>query len=262
MLADFGCPLDNHEITSRITKRTAGQSRHVLHSESIARRGLSGHEAAPLRGENSTAGIVATPRFQKSRLQRTMSVDMKGLDRARSRIPQPWRKIVDWLVTIAVAVVIVLAFQAEVAKPYRIPTSSMERTLHCAKPGDSCEARFNDRVIANRLVYRFRDPERGQIVVFKAPERAQRCGSGYGGSTFVKRIIGLPGELLSERNGAIYINGERLIEPYVDPSLRGHENGSWLRVAPDHYFVLGDNRTHSCDSRAWGTVPEVASSAQ
>jgi signal peptidase I len=180
---------------------------------------------------------------------------MKGLDRARSRIPQPWRRIVDWLVTIAVAVVIVLAFQAEVAKPYLIPTPSMERTLHCAKPGDSCEGRFSDRVIANRLAYRFRDPERGQIVVFKAPERVQRCGSSYGGSTFVKRIIGLPDELVTERDGAIYINGERLIEPYVDPSLLGHENGSWPRVAPGHYFVLGDNRTHSCDSRTWGTVP-------
>ncbi|MDQ3671443.1 MAG: signal peptidase I [Actinomycetota bacterium] len=180
---------------------------------------------------------------------------MKGLDRARSRIPQPWRKIVDWLVTIAVAVVIVLTFQAEVAKPYRIPTSSMERTLRCAKPGDSCEGRFSDRVIANRLAYRFRDPERGQIVVFTAPDSVQRCGSSYGGSTFVKRIIGLPDEQVTERDGAIYINGERLIEPYVDPSLRGHENASWPRVAPGHYFVLGDNRTHSCDSRTWGTVP-------
>ena len=180
---------------------------------------------------------------------------MKVLDRARSRIPKPWRTIVDWLVTIALAVVIVLAFQAEVAKPYRIPTSSMESTLHCAKPGDSCEGRFSDRVIANRLAYRFADPERGQIVVFTAPERVQRCGSSYGGSTFVKRIIGLPDEVVTERDGAIYINGERLIEPYVDPSLRGHANGSWPRVAPGHYFVLGDNRTHSCDSRLWGTVP-------
>ena len=83
---------------------------------------------------------------------------MKVLDRAQSRIPQPWRTIVDWLVTIAVAVAFVLAFQAEVAKPYRIPTSSMEPTLHCAKPGDFCEGRFSDRVIANRLAYRFRDP--------------------------------------------------------------------------------------------------------
>ncbi|CAN5208385.1 signal peptidase I [soil metagenome] len=180
---------------------------------------------------------------------------MMVLDRAQSRIPQPWRTIVDWLVTIAVAVVIVLAFQAEVAKPYRIPSPSMEPTLHCAQPTAFCQGRFSDRVIANRLAYRFDDPKRVQIVVFKAPEKAQRCGWSEGGSTFVKRIIGLPGELVSERDGTIYISGDRLVEPYIDPSLRGHASGRWPRVAPGYYFVLGDNRTHSCDSRTWGAVP-------
>jgi signal peptidase I len=180
---------------------------------------------------------------------------MKVLDRAQSRIPQPWRGILDWVVTIAVAIAFVLAFEAEVAKPYRIPSPSMEPTLHCARPADFCQGRFSDRVIADRLAYRFGDPERGQIVVFKAPPTADRCGSGEGGSTFVKRLIGLPGEAVSVRDGVIFIDGGRLTEPYVDRGLRGDENGRWPRVPPDHYFVLGDNRTHSCDSRTWGTVP-------
>jgi signal peptidase I len=179
---------------------------------------------------------------------------MKLLDRAQSRIPQPWRTIVDWFVTLAVAVGLVLAFQAEVAKPYRIPTPSMEPTLHCAKPVAHCEGRFSDRVIANRLAYRFRDPKRGDIVVFEAPETADRCGLREAGS-FVKRIIGLPGEVVSEREGVIYVNGTRLIEPYVAAARRERESGTWPRVAPGEYFVLGDNRAQSCDSRVWGTVP-------
>ncbi|MFL5964492.1 MAG: S26 family signal peptidase [Gaiellaceae bacterium] len=88
---------------------------------------------------------------------------MALLDRAQSRIPQPWRTIVDWFVTIAVAVSVVLTFEAEVAKPYRIPSSSMEPTLHCAKPGDWCLGSFNDRVIANRLAYWFGNPKRSRL---------------------------------------------------------------------------------------------------
>jgi signal peptidase I len=68
-------------------------------------------------------------------------------------------------------------------------------------------------------------------------------------------ICRLPGESVSARDGTIYIDGDRLTEPYLDPSLRGHDNRTWPRVPPDHYFFLGDNRVHSCDSRTWGTVP-------
>jgi signal peptidase I len=163
--------------------------------------------------------------------------------------------VVDWLVTIALAAGFVLAFEAEVAKPYRIPSSSMEPTLHCARPGAWCQGRFSDRVIANRLAYRFGDPERGQIVVFEAPPGADECGAGDGGSAFVKRLIGLPGERISEHNGTIFINGRPLSEPYIDPANRDHQTATWPTVPSGRYFLMGDNRAHSCDSRTWGTVP-------
>jgi signal peptidase I len=178
---------------------------------------------------------------------------VRFLDRSRSRIPRPWRTIIDWSLTIAVAVGFVLAFEAEVAKPYRIPSSSMERTLHCARPGPWCQASVDDRVIANRLAYRFRSPRRGEIVVFNPPAAAARC-AGSADGPFVKRLIGLPGEHVAERNGIILIDGRPIHEPYVDPRFRDHDTGSWPRIGANSYFVLGDDRAHSCDSRTWGTV--------
>ena len=88
------------------------------------------------------------------------------LDRLTAGLPRPWRIAIDWIVTIAGAIAIVLAIKAWVVNPYRIPSSSMEPTLHCARPGQGCEARLSDRVLANRFIYRFRDPHRGEIVVF------------------------------------------------------------------------------------------------
>lgn len=180
---------------------------------------------------------------------------MRFLDRAQRRIPKPWRTVVDWAVTLALAAGFVLAFEAEVAKPYRIPSSSMEPTLHCARPGAWCQGRFDDRVIANRLAYRFGDPERGQIVVFEAPPAAERCEAGDGGRTFVKRLIGLPGEQISEHGGVVFADGRRLREPYLEPANRDRRTASWPTIPPGHYFFMGNNRLHSCDSRDWGTVP-------
>ena len=175
------------------------------------------------------------------------------LDRLTHGLPHPMRVAVDWIVTLAVAFAIVLTLKVEVANPYRIPSSSMEPTLRCAKPAAGCDATFSDRVIANRLAYRFRDPRRGDIVVFTAPPAAkQRCTEG---GTFVKRIVGLPGEVVSERGGYVYVDGKRLNEPYVQAARRDNETQVWPRIPKGEYFMMGDNRADSCDSRQWGPVP-------
>jgi signal peptidase I len=180
------------------------------------------------------------------------------IDRLARRLPQPWRTIVDWTVTIAGAIAIVLLIKAYVVNPYRIPSSSMEPTLHCARPAQGCEARFSDRILANRFIYRFRDPRRGEIVVFNTPPLAKiKCGAG---GTFVKRIIGLPGETLQVRvlhgAGYVFINGRKLIEPYIQASRRSPASPFGpVKIANNNYFMMGDNRAESCDSRFWGTVP-------
>jgi len=169
-------------------------------------------------------------------------------------LPRGVRVVLDWVFTIAGAILIVFALKAWVVNPYRIPSSSMEPTLHCAKPAPGCEARFSDRVLANRFIFRFREPKRGEVIVFKTPPEAQvRCGAG---GTFVKRLIGLPGDVVSERDGFVYINGKRLDEPYIKPDRRDQEPPrTWPRIAARHYFFMGDNRRQSCDSRSWGSVP-------
>ena len=191
--------------------------------------------------------------------QPVMRHSRNPVDRLTRRLPHPLRVLVDWIVTIVGAVAIVLLVKAYVVNPYRIPSSSMEPTLHCAQPASGCEARFSDRVLANRFVYHLRDPRRGEIVVFDTPDAARvKCGAG---GTFVKRLVGMPGETVEVRlqrgEGYVYVNGRRLEEPYVRDDRRPTRAFGPVKVPPESYFMMGDNRSQSCDSREWGAVPRA-----
>jgi signal peptidase I len=187
------------------------------------------------------------------------------VDRLFPNLSHGRRVVVDWILTIVFAVAIVLAVKAWVVNPYRIPSPSMEPTLHCARPEFGCEGSHSDRVLANRFIYHFRDPRRGEIVVFHAPRAATvACIGGI----FVKRVIGLPGEVWAERNGYTYIDGKRISEPYVEADRRDTTTtktmrdipptGTLQRIPKDMYLMEGDNRSHSCDSRVWGLVSRSA----
>jgi signal peptidase I len=131
-----------------------------------------------------------------------------------------------------------------------VPSSSMEPTLHCAQPGAECTASVADRVIVTEPAGSLR---RKDVVVFRTPDLAMvRCGAG---GLFIKRVIGLPGDRWEERAGSVYIDGQRLDEPYVHADRRDSRTIAPVNIAPGNYFVMGDNRSSSCDSRAWGTVP-------
>ena len=167
------------------------------------------------------------------------------------------RRVLEYAAVVVVAVLVALAVQAWLVKPYRIPSESMLDTL---RPGD--------RVLVNRVVYRLRDPHRGEVIVFHYPRDPA--------VVFIKRVVGVPGDVLQVRDGRLYVNGRRAADPHVhrtdgqaDPTtaqaaiVGSTMHDPWslaepYRVPDGAYFVMGDNRTDSDDSRDWGTVPRSA----
>jgi signal peptidase I len=246
---------DAYDVLSDPSRRAAHDAANggnESHAPAPYQPGFPPNESGPRPYEPGAPYQPGAPPLPPSRPPEPVHRSRNPIDRLTHRLPRPWRIAIDWIVTIAGAVAIVFAIKQWVVNPYRIPSSSMEPTLHCAG-GPGCEARLSDRVLANRFIYRFRSPHRGEIVVFKTPPAAkQRCGAG---GTFVKRLIGLPGETWSERNGFVYINDKKLNEPYIKPDRRDSETHSAQMIPKGQFFMMGDNRSQSCDSRVWGTVP-------
>ncbi|MGL5082580.1 MAG: signal peptidase I [Microcoleaceae cyanobacterium] len=156
-----------------------------------------------------------------------------------SQEENPW---IEGLKTVGLSIVLALGIRTFVAEARYIPSGSMEPTLE-----------VNDRLIIDKLGYRFKEPNRGDIVVFSPPDQLK---SQYK-DAFIKRIIGLPGDTVEVKGGTVYVNGEALPEDYIaelpheDWPPAGIENV----VPADSYLVMGDNRNNSYDSRKWGYVP-------
>lgn len=162
---------------------------------------------------------------------------------------EPWKKSLlrEYVEAIVIALVLALVIRAFVVQAFKIPSESMVPTLL-----------VGDHILVNKFVYRFIDPKRGDIIVFKFPQDERR--------DFIKRVIGLPGEKLEVRDRQIYINNEPLSETYAfhdsNPEFQGirfyppRDEYGPVVVPKDCYFVMGDNRENSQDSRYWGFLKE------
>jgi signal peptidase I len=155
---------------------------------------------------------------------------------ATSRIT---RTALEWAVVLVGAVLVALLLRASLFQAFYIPSESMETTLV-----------IDDRVLVNKLSYRLHDVHRGDIVVFARPDNQE-------GEIreLIKRVIALPGETIEGRDNQIYINGQPLLEPYLDEGVRTTDFGP--EVVPEgEIFVMGDNRGESFDSRLFGTISQ------
>ncbi|MBA2581098.1 MAG: signal peptidase I [Thermoleophilaceae bacterium] len=195
---------------------------------------------------------------------------------ARSEVAEPKRpaesggkgSLLELVAIVAIALGLALTIQAFLVKPFRIPSESMVPTLEVSQ-----------RVLVDRVSFRFSEPHRGDVVVFKPPSGAEAAGVDFGAcgkeplprdqacprptseqadANFIKRVVGEPGDRLKILEGRVYLNGRLQSEPFARPDSECPicNLPREITVPPGHFFMMGDNRGQSADSREWGPVPE------
>lgn len=146
----------------------------------------------------------------------------------------------DIIETIVLALAIFVVIYLFLFQPHQVKGASMEPNFH-----------DKEYLLTDKISYRLRSPKRGEVVIFKAPKNPEL--------DYIKRIIGLPGERIKIENGSVFINGQLLKEEYLPKNevISGGlflPKGKEIKIPKDSYFVLGDNRSHSSDSREWGPI--------
>lgn len=186
---------------------------------------------------------------------------LRPLDPDEADGSSPWRLLIEIPVLVLVAALIAIGVKAFLAQAFYIPSASMEPQLTAG-----------DRVVVSRTAYELHEPRRGDVVVFDDPEAVDEGDDSFvllrlgrdaleavgairpEDAELIKRVVALPGETVEGRAEGIYIDGRRLVEPYLDASVETQQFAAVI-VPDDHVFVMGDNRSNSKDSRRFGAVP-------
>jgi signal peptidase I len=159
-------------------------------------------------------------------------------ERRRNASTKSGGGVLEFLIILLVSFVLVFGFvRPFVIEAFWIPSASMVPTL-----------KYGDRVLVNKFIYRFTEPERGDVIVFKSVEGD--------GQDLIKRVVGVPGDEIAVRGGTLFVNGEPQKEPYVNKKYPDRSFYAPTTVPKDHVFAMGDNRANSQDSRIFGPVPE------
>lgn len=154
----------------------------------------------------------------------------------------PRKALIEWGIIVLVAIIVALVVKTVLFQVFYIPSESMDPTL-----------KVRDRVGVNKLSYKLHDINRGDIVVFERPPNETASNPAI--KDLIKRVIALPGEKVEGREGHVWINDKMLNEPYLPTGVTTPDFAA-QRISPGHYWVMGDNRPRSADSRVFGAISE------